>query len=222
MTTTLFSKAAALHPTADGYALAYGSHATGPGPTSDLDLLYTGSRPLRGDRLSRLTDSVMQLHNAHGLTIDEEVGYATKLYATTHEIEHAGLLGGFYGVTDYATPVDNPQALNSQAFKLRLILNALTTPHVFLTGDVHTYRRHIEQAERGCALLALRITGTTRLTIADAAGALLSSPRGLVGKHYLGYRDTPHLHAVLRRGLYHLAHERLVGITHDTITWRPT
>ncbi|MEU7279040.1 hypothetical protein AB0A69_09715 [Streptomyces sp. NPDC045431] len=222
MNAALLTTAAALHPTSDGYALAYGSHATHPGPTSDLDLLYTGNQPLAHDRLAQLIDDVKHLHAEHGLTLDEEVSYTTKLYATAQEIESAARLDGFTGVSDYATPVGNPQMLNSPAFKRRLLLNALTTPHVFLTGDVHTYRRHVAEAERGCALLALRITGSGKIRLADATSALLSSPEGLTEKRFLGYRPGPHLYAVLRRGLAALAYEHLVHLDHDAITWRPT
>ncbi|MGW8357691.1 hypothetical protein [Streptomyces wedmorensis] len=222
MSTALFAQAAALHPVADGYALAYGSHAICPRPASDLDLLYTGSQPLSADQLARLIDSVKQLHTDHGLTLDEEVSFTSKLYATTREIEYAAHLGGFDGVTDYATPVGDPEALDSPRFKLRLLLNALTTPHVFLAGDVHTFRRHVAAAERGAALLALRITGAGKIPLARAASALLSSPEGLTEKQFLGYRHETHLHAVLRRGLAHLAQECRVHIDRDTITWRAT
>ncbi|MEU2115119.1 nucleotidyltransferase domain-containing protein [Streptomyces sp. NPDC016459] len=222
MNTGLFTAAAALHPAADGYALAYGSHATRPRPTSDLDLLYTGSEPLPEARLARLIDGVKQLHGDHGLSLDEEVSFTSKLYATTREIEHAAHLGGFDGITAYATPVGDSATLNSPAFKLRLVLNALTSPHVFLTGDIQTYRRHVAAAERGCALLALRITGAGRLTLVTALRALLSSAEGLTEKHFLGYRHEPHLHAVLRRGFAHLAHDGQVHIHHDMITRRAT
>ncbi|MET9428510.1 hypothetical protein [Streptomyces sp. NPDC003036] len=222
MNTDLLTAAAALHPTSAGYALVYGSHAIHPRPTSDLDLLYTGNRPLAPDRLAQLIYDVKHLHAEHDLTLDEEVSYTTKLYATSAEIESAARLDGFIGVSGYATPVGDPQMLNSPAFKRRLLLNALTTPHLFLTGDVHTYRRHVAKAERGCALLALRIAGAGKIRLADATGALLASPEGLTEKRFLGYRPGPHLYAVLRRGLADLAHEHLVHLDHDAITWRPT
>ncbi|MFJ3904205.1 hypothetical protein [Streptomyces sp. NPDC090025] len=218
----LFAAAAALHPVRDGYALAYGSHAERPGPASDLDLLYTGARPLADRALGRLIEGVKRLHTDHGLSLDEEVGFASKLYATEREVDRAAGLVGFRDVTDYATPVGDPVALNSPAFKLRLILNALTTPHVFLTGDVHAYRRQIVAAERGCALPALRIAGPGKRAFSEAVSALLSSPDGLTGKRFLGYRPGPHLHAVLRRGMAHLVHDRLVRLDHDTITWSST
>ncbi|MFJ2060355.1 hypothetical protein ACIOMM_31070 [Streptomyces sp. NPDC087908] len=222
MSTHLFTAAAALHPARDGYALAYGSHATRPRLASDLDLLYTGTAPLPPARLARLIDGVKRLHADHGLDIEEEVAFTSKLYATTREIENAARLGGFEGVTDYATPVGDPDALNSPRFKARLLLNALTTPHVFLTGDVHGYRRHVAAAERGAALLALRITGAGKIPLARAAHALLSSPEGLTEKRFLGYRHETHLHAVLHRGLLHLVQEGQVHIDCDTITWRAT
>ncbi|MER7516059.1 hypothetical protein [Streptomyces sp. NPDC126499] len=218
----LFAAAAALHPVRGGYALAYGSHASRPRPASDLDLLFTGTRLLPGRALARLIDGVKQLHIDHGLPLDEEVGYASKLYATEREIARAARLDGFLGVSDYAAPVGDPDALNAPAFKLRLVLNALTTPHVFLTGDIDLYRRQTADAERGCALLALRIAAARKTTLGQATDALLSSPEGLTGKHFLGYRPGPHLYAVVRRGMAHLEREHLVAIDRDTITWRPT
>ncbi|MEV6328392.1 hypothetical protein [Streptomyces sp. NPDC051909] len=216
----LFAAAAALHPGPDGYALAYGSHATRPRPESDLDLLYTGSRPLPHSALMGLIHDVKRLHAEHGLTVDEEVGFASKLYATSAEIDAAARLDGFAGLTDFAAPLGDAQALNSPSFKLRLLLNALTTPHVFLAGDVRRYRRDIARAERGCALLALRIAGAGEDGLAHAVRALLSSPEGRTGKSFLGYRPGPHLHGVLRRGLAHLEQERVVDIDHDSIIWR--
>lgn len=60
MNTALFA-AARLLP-ADGYAIAYGSHATNPGPASDLDLLYTGTLPLPDRELDNLVEAVKRLH----------------------------------------------------------------------------------------------------------------------------------------------------------------
>ncbi|NUK50117.1 hypothetical protein HRW14_07360 [Streptomyces lunaelactis] len=220
MSAVLFAAAARLHP-GDGYALAYGSHATHPGPTSDLDLLYTGTGPLTPAALTRLIQDVKVLHSANGLDLDEEVAYATKLYATHDDIQAATRLEGFAGATTYATPLGDPAALNSHGFKLRLLLNVLTTPHVFLGGDVHTYRHHVTRAERATVLLALRIADAPKLALHQAVDALLSSPEGHTGQAWLGYQPSPHLYAVVRRGLAHLAHEHLVHVRHDEITWRP-
>lgn len=210
--------AARLHRFPGGYALAYGSHATAPRPTSDLDLLFTGSRPLPEEHLQTLIDGVKELHATHHLQVDEEVGYATKLYATHHQIQQAAALEGFNGLTDCATLTGRPDLLNSPRFKLRLILNALTTPHIFLTGDVHRYRKHVTLAERGCALLALHLTQVEKPPVSELLQALLSSPEGQTGKLFLGYRPGPHLHAVLRRGLGHLEHDGLIRIHDSTIT----
>ncbi|MFB8077425.1 hypothetical protein [Streptomyces sp. NPDC056013] len=199
MSTTLFTAAAALHPAADGYALAYGSHATRPRPTSDLDLLYTGTAHLPAQRLARLIDGVKQLHGDHGLILDEEVSFTSKLYATppparsskrpTSEASTAPRLrharrqprGPELAPVQAAAP---PQRVDD--------------PHVLLAGDVHTYRRHAAAAERGAALLALRISGALKITFAAAASALMSSEEGLTESRFLGYRRETHLHALPR------------------------
>ncbi|WP_055599693.1 hypothetical protein [Streptomyces aureus] len=104
-----------------------------------------------------------QLQSDHGLMLDEEVSFTSKLYATTHEIEHAAHLGGFDGAMDYATPVGNPETLNSPRFKLRLLLNALTTPHILLTGDQPHLPPPRRRRRTRAALLALRISGARKL-----------------------------------------------------------
>lgn len=130
-------------------------------------------------------------------------------------------LEGFTADT-YETPLDDPTALNARPFKLRLLLNSLTSPHVFLCGDLHAYRDHATRAERACALLALRINSAPKLALADAVNALLSSQTGHSGIGWLGYHHHPHLYAVVRRGLAHLEHEHLVTLHHDQITRRDT
>lgn len=225
MSTALFAAAARLLPS-DGYALAYGSHATAPGPTSDLDLLFTGTRPLHARQLGSLIDAVKQLHTDHGLALDEEVAFENKVFATHDDIERAARLDGFADVCErsdaagYAAPVGNPDALNSPGFRLRLVLNVLSSAHVFLAGDVAAYRRHAELAERGCALLALRVCGARTIALDEVVDALVSSPQGLTGRHFLGYRGGPQLHSVVRRGLAHLEHDGLIRIADEVIIRR--
>lgn len=72
---------------ADGYALVHGSHVTAPGLTSDLDLLFTGNRPLPARELRSLIDEVKLLHADHGLVLDEEIAFENKVFATHEDVE---------------------------------------------------------------------------------------------------------------------------------------
>ncbi|MFE9847718.1 hypothetical protein ACFYPN_02730 [Streptomyces sp. NPDC005576] len=204
MTPELLLEAAGLLPDHGGYALAYGSHATGTGrPTSDLDLLYTGHSPLDDIVQAALTDNVVALHHRHGLNLDEEVPYAIKLYATHDQVDHAADLGGFRSTWGTPPPtVRETWFLSTDEFRLRLIFNVLTTPHVFLAGDYASYRRHVRSARRSTATLAAAFTTPGGpLTPRKAWEALWAAPDGRTGKDFLGYLVVPHLLSVLTQSL---------------------
>ncbi|MFE4800282.1 hypothetical protein ACFRFL_35970 [Streptomyces sp. NPDC056708] len=142
-------EASGLLPDTGGYALAYGFHASATQqPTSDLDLLYTGRHPLDAPQLAALTDHVIALHHRHGLRLDEEVPYAVKLYAAGDQVDQAAALAGFQSCWG-APPSTVREAwfLSTDDFRLRLVFNVLTSPHVFLGGNITAYRRQVRCAE---------------------------------------------------------------------------
>jgi arginyl-tRNA synthetase len=198
-----------------GYAVAYGSHASRSAPSdSDLDLLFIGP-PLRADQLDQLVRAVVALHHDHQLRLDTEVAYEVKLYATAAEVDAALALRGFTisptGELHVPPVVVAPGFLNSTPFKLRLILNALTTPHVFLGGDIDQYQRQCTKADRAVALVALSLLdGAVGFTVADAVAALVRGPNGATGEDFLGYSHGPSLHATVQRGLAWLIAEQAV------------
>lgn len=201
---TVLLEAAGLLSDAGGYVLAYGSHATGSHqPTSDLDLLYTGDHPLDDADLSALTAAVVAIHHRHGLDLDEEVPYPVKLYATGHEVDQAAALAGFKPSWGTAPPtVRETWFLSTDAFRLRLVFNVLTSPHVFLGGNVTAYHQQVRCAERSAAALAQSlIAHGGPPTLQEAWAALWRAPDGRTGKDYLGYLVAPHLLSVLTRGL---------------------
>jgi hypothetical protein len=100
--------------------------------------------------------------------------------------------------------------LNSDAFRLRLLLNALTSPHTFLGGAIERYEEHRRYAERAVALLALTLHHDTVIRVPEAAQHLAQHTDGACGEDFLGYQPGPHLDTVLRRGLATLAGNGLV------------
>lgn len=197
-----------------GYALVYGSHATGSAGDSDLDLLFVGP-PLPASDVDHLVNAVVALHHEHRLRLDTEVAYEMKLHATPVEVRAALSLRGF--VLDVAGNVDVPPVivapwfLNSTAFKLRLILNALTTPHMFLGGAIDLYRRHCAGADRAVALVALSLLDSSvAVTMADAVAALVTAADGSTGEDFLGYDQGPAVYSTVHRGLAHLIGDHVV------------
>ncbi|RBO83591.1 hypothetical protein DFR74_11815 [Nocardia puris] len=207
MTDELFAAAAAIRVefASDGYGLAYGSHASGlAGPTSDLDLVLIGRRRLESTRMRALTHRVVWLHHIFGLDLDTEVAYRTKLFATYKDVDAAVELRCFDRIDGrlVAGPViAEPWWLNSTGFGRRLLLNAFTSEHVFLGGDVHRYRLDRNRAENGIAQLAASILGSHSLSISEAVEALCRSATGAYGKDFLGYTPTAHLRSVVAAGI---------------------
>jgi len=195
--------------------LAYGSHVSRPpAGESDLDLLFVGP-PLPAGQLDDLAAAVVALHQAHRLRLDTEVAYQVKLHATPAQVDAAVGLQGFTvdprGDLDIAPVVAAPWFLNSLPFKLRLILNALTTPHVFLGGNICQYERLCASADTAVALVALSLLAPAdSVTVADVVTALVTGADGSAGKDFLGYRRGPALYATVHRGLTRLTTHRVV------------
>jgi arginyl-tRNA synthetase len=207
-----------------GYGLAYGSHPAGTASaTSDLDLVLISPAALPHGGLDELVEAVHQLHHDHGLALDTEVDHHVKVHATVDDMTAAIALRGLATQPDGSITVPpvvvQPWFLNSEPFRLRLLFNALTSPHAFLGGDSHTYRRHRHAAERSLALLALSLTPpeTRRgviVALSTLAAALTSGPDDAAGEDYLGYTDHDHLLSTLTRGLGQLACD---GINRDIV-----
>lgn len=187
-----------------GYAIVYGSQATGIGsPTSDLDLLYVVGTDLREETKQRLAQAVIDLHRRHRLRIDDEVAHEVKLTATATELAAAVSLVPFTGPDEanLRVPVVIPTDayLNSREFKLRLILGALTGPHLFLSGHLHRYRRDAHAAARAIAVLvSAMLAHKQTITCDDARSALLMHSSGATGKDHLGYQPGVHLEHLAR------------------------
>ncbi|MFG1928979.1 hypothetical protein [Cryptosporangium sp. NPDC048952] len=174
------------------FALAYGSHASArTGGASDLDLLYVTEAALPHPMFTSLIGKVEALHHEHGLTVDTEVAYAVKLHATRAEMIDALGLSGFRTADGLAAPPvpTDPVYLNSPVFKARLLLNAVSSPHVFLAGDPVRYRACRTAAERALLLLAITLTPSTdERAVESLAAALVTDPlTGSSGEDFLGY-----------------------------------
>jgi hypothetical protein len=199
------------------YGIAYGSHACGThGPRSDLDLLQVAPAPPVPDQARHLQDAVIRLHHDHGLDLDTEVAYEVKLIATHCDVQ-AALDHAPFPWPDSPeqplAPAVPPDAayLNSATFKQRLILNALTSPNIFLGGDLATFARHRDAAEASLALLAMRIIAhrwqqddLPAFRLSDALHAVTRGPGGVGGQDFLGYHPSAALLATLNRGLHRL------------------
>ncbi|WP_040801328.1 hypothetical protein [Nocardia higoensis] len=223
MTPELFAAAAELcraFAPAGGYGLVYGSQATGPGRShSDLDLVLVGRHRPGSRVMSDLIGAVRRIHDDFGLRVDTEVDYETKLFASFSDVDGAVGLSCFRRVGGRLRPdpvVAEPGWLNSTAFAQRLLLNALTSEHAFLGGNVRRYRADRSRAETSLALLVVSMLGTTELTVLDAVRVLTRSPDGAWGKDFLGYTPTAYLCSAVEAGLSSLADQNVVEVVDGT------
>ncbi|MDR7170165.1 putative nucleotidyltransferase [Nocardia kruczakiae] len=208
-----------------GYGLVYGSHATGTAtPTSDLDLVLIGPEQLPAPRMSQLITEVCALHHRFGLDLDTEVAYETKLFATFDDVHNAVALRCFDrddGIIRAVPVVAEPAFLNSHRFGSRLLLNALTSPHIFLGGNTTRYRVHQREAEAALARLALALVPDTVVSMADISRAVVCCASA-AGKDFLGYDDGAHLRSTLARGMGELMAEGFVRDIDGTHIRKPT
>ncbi|MFF0529417.1 hypothetical protein ACFYT3_13585 [Nocardia amikacinitolerans] len=199
-----------------GYGLVYGSHATGCGHSqSDLDLVLVGRNRPGLHVMSDLVAAVCKIHDDFGLHSDTEVDYETKLFATFYDLDRAVELRCFPRIRGLLSPepvVVEPRWLNSPEFAQRLLLNALTSEHVFLGGSVQRYRADRSRAERALALLVVSMLGTPEITVRDAVRALTHAPGGAQGKDFLGYVPSAHLCSTVQSGLASLVARNMVEV----------
>ena len=206
-----------------GYGIAYGSHAAGTASdSSDLDLLFVTTTELSEGIAADLIDAVLALHDRHGLALDQEVEYDNKVHATCADMIAAFTLNCFphdsCGLPKAAATFPSSEFLNSSTFRARLLLNALTTPHVFLGGSVVLYQSHVERAERALATLAAAACRSRpNPTVCDLVAAVVTGPDGETGQDFLGYQPSPHLFSTLQRAVSrsHAVGAQLADPPHD-------
>jgi len=180
-------------PSGEHFACIYGSYATSHfQEESDLDIVFATSIYDQAD-FSRIEDFVISQHIKHGLEIDQEVPYDNKLLVTYQDIKDAARLDVFPKRDDgrYSVPeiTDDPVFLASTDARKRLLLNAFTTPHIFIHGDRVSYDQLRGGCEKAVIKLARGIGSTALSNSDDILNTLLDNPEdGSGGRAYLGYK----------------------------------
>ena len=176
----------------DHFVYIYGSYATSQfRPDSDLDIMFAVENYNQAD-FQTIKEFVVTLHTKHGLTVDEEVPYKNKLLIPYQDIDEAAKLAAFKttGHDEYTVPAipDDPALLGSQNVRARLVLNALTTPHVFVTGNEASYQNLRAKCEKALVRLACGLTDSADPSPADLQEALFKGQNGETGQAHLGYK----------------------------------
>ena len=167
---------------------------------------------------------IIKLHEENGLTIDNEVPYETKLLITYAELEDAIHLRGFNiqgGKFVVPKVVKEKHFLESYEVKLRLALNALTSPHMVMGNDKEQYEAYKHTAERNIIIFAIEQRGKRVFSQDDPLRSLFQGKHGEKGELYLGYKNYPSVRSWLEKVIHKVSNglqdEKLIAITDDGI-----
>lgn len=190
LTAELGTRISAVFAGRNYFACVYGSYATEEHTAlSDLDFFIA---------LEECTDSDMAaakglafaFFEQHGLAIDNEVPFENKLVVTYADTQHAVQLDSFvvHGDSVEIPPIEKTaEFLASDAVRWRLILNALTTPHLFVAGSEDVYLNFRTQAEQALRILSGLLVGSGAAP-EQKMQSLLVGKSGEEGEMYLGYK----------------------------------
>lgn len=175
----------------DYFVCVYGSYASNDfTKNSDLDLFIATENHNTVD-FDKVRDFVVDLHVRNNLKINEEVPYTNKLVMSYKDLVDAISLKAFIkNGSKYLIPpvTEDKKFLGSRAVRLRIILNALTSPHQYICGNKKKYTASKQKAETAIMLLACGLTKKNNLTQDKILEVLLRGAHGEEGGVYLGYR----------------------------------
>ena len=187
----------------DYFFIVYGSHASNENSdNSDVDVFLAIEH--NDEKIfTKLRDFIISFHHKHRLELDEEVPYENKLIVSFEDIDDAVKLKPFITKHEdgYAVPAVQKEAafLGSRDIRLRLILNALTSPHQFISGEKGRYEKVKTEAEHAVMLLGKRLSGKKEPTGDEVFEALTEGPRGEKNEWWLGYKtDKPAVYNYLK------------------------
>ncbi len=175
------------------FCCIYGSVAYGAdSPNSDLDLFFaTDSENVTTENLNNLIDAVTDLHTGMERPLDDEVPLGNKLLYSFDEIKTATELECFKSPSgDFFIPpvIKDCEFLSSRNIRDRLVLNALTTPHIIFTQNKKLAEYFEKRAAMAITIVGIALAQTVeRITINDIVDALLGEP-DQEGELFLGYK----------------------------------
>lgn len=191
------------------FVCVYGSYATeDDNEDSDVDLFFA-STLFNREEFEKIRSFIVDLHFRNGIPLDNEVPYENKLLVTYEDLENAVTLRPFKTKEGkhLVPPITKDEIyLSSLEIKWRLLLNALTTPHLFFGGDILTYNHYRDRAEEAIVHLAYDLLEGGECASKDILSVLLTGPSGEEGELYLGYKKgrrtvVSHLEKIIKK--YH-------------------
>ncbi|MBP9842520.1 MAG: nucleotidyltransferase domain-containing protein [Candidatus Pacebacteria bacterium] len=175
----------------DHFVCIYGSYASGNHTeASDMDM-FVAVEDYSVSEFDRFSDFLIGLHVRHGLNLDDEVPYENKLMMSYGDLERAVALAPFRTEKEgYSVPrvEKNKDFLSSPEIRWRLLLNALTSPHECIGGNIERYGVYKDRAEEAVIELARGLSAHPSPEGSHLFEVLIRGKEGQEGEMYLGYK----------------------------------
>ena len=177
------------------FLCVYGSSVYKPQPNhSDVDMLCAvPDTHVNSVDVSQLGKIIHDAHITYGHKVDQEVPYANKLLYSFSDLGDAVKLKAFertgFGTILVQDILKEPEFLASRQVKLRLGLNALTTPNIVVGTTGRAEKAFTELAGLAVTALGISLNGALECRVSDIVGRLCTSGSGATGEMFLGYKE---------------------------------
>jgi|SRR3989344_6988377 len=177
----------------DAFCVIYGSYPDGVAKTtSDLDI-FVANKEYNQALFHDLRKVVIEVHRKFNIPLDEEVSFRNKLLVTFNELEKAAQLNGMDMADNrFIVPdlIKTELYLESEQIKLRLLFNAISTPHYVLWENDY-YSLVKSKVIENLFWLAIDLLGTKKSTLDEIVAILFEDKNYRQGERYLGYKPYP-------------------------------
>ncbi|HVS58584.1 MAG TPA: hypothetical protein VHD60_02470 [Candidatus Saccharimonadales bacterium] len=202
--------------TPEAFVCIYGSSVYGtPDSQADVDLLCAvPDTHVEGIDVEALGAFIHDTHVRYGHYVDQEVPYANKLVYSFSDLRDAVTLQAFERDTRGSVFVPEIQKtsdfLSSRPIKLRLGLNALTTPNILICKEDYVAKCYLALAGMSITAVGVSLSEKECCDANDVIAAICVSKTEASGEMFLGYKLEhasvhQYLQTTIKRALQRLA-----------------
>jgi L-2,4-diaminobutyrate decarboxylase len=196
--------------------LLYGGSTYKRKSRSDIDILFYLENPDEDQK--KIYTFIKSLHTKYKLAIDDEIPLKNKLIYDNSDMVNAIHLSCFNINSSpdkiISKILKTKKFLSSYEMKLRLLINAATTPNIVF-GNIGLAKTFTTDICNSLTILAILLQEKPKFTLEDLYDSLTISNANEIGENYLGYKtDYPEvsikLKSILLDGLFALESKQLI------------
>lgn len=179
-------------------AFLYGSYAyKTPSKSSDLDVLFV-VEDYDESQLERAINFVKNMHIEYGMDLDFDIPYEKKIMMKREFVERSCSGVGIRknGAWKLEPIVKSPEILSSDELLKRFVVGMMAHPHIFVSGDYHSYIKYKECASRNIIKAIASINSLTKVTSKQLT-RYFCEYQEITGENYIGFCDSEEYKAYL-------------------------